>query len=147
MAVNAFTVLNDAKQLGLTVEGFDLINFGSSNASGRTQAVVGGGFRSRLLKNLDLGFAYEAGVTKPCGLFDDRFTVDFIWRFERAAWAARPMVSAGATRWLHSSRLRSRRGSHFSTRLSRRSQDKIEKQRTKTSEPAEAGRGSLRREF
>ncbi len=81
VAVNVFTVLNDAKQLGLTVEGFDLINFGSSNASGRTQAAVGGGFRSRLLKNLDLGFAYEAGVTKPYGLFDDRFTVDFIWRF------------------------------------------------------------------
>ena len=78
---NAFTILSNGKGLGLTTEGFDLINFGSSNASGRTMAAVGGGFRSRLLKDLDMGFAYEVGVTTPHGLFGDRFTVDFIWRF------------------------------------------------------------------
>ncbi len=74
-------MLNDAEQIGLNVEGFDLINFGSNNASGRTQVALGTGFRSRLLDNLDLGFAYEIGVTKPKGLFDDRFTVDLIYRF------------------------------------------------------------------
>ncbi|MFN7142062.1 MAG: transporter, partial [Limisphaerales bacterium] len=81
VSANAFTVLSDAEQLPLDVEGFDLINFGSSNASGRTQVALGTGFRSRLLDNLDVGFAYEFGVTKPKGLFDDRFTVDLIYRF------------------------------------------------------------------
>ena len=81
VTANAFTVLNDADQLPLKVEGYDLINFGSSQAGGRTQATVGVGVRGRLLKNLDLGFAYEVGVTKPYGLFDDRYTVDLILRF------------------------------------------------------------------
>jgi hypothetical protein len=81
VAMNAFTVLNNAKVLPIKVEGFDLINFGTSNGSGRTQAVAGAGFRSRLHKNVDLGFAYERGVTSPRGLFDDRYTVDLIFRF------------------------------------------------------------------
>jgi hypothetical protein len=81
VAANAFTILTDAKQLALGTEGYDLINFGTSNASGKTQVVIGGGFRSRLLHNLDVGFAYEKGVTSPKGLFDDRFTADLIFRF------------------------------------------------------------------
>ncbi len=81
ISVNSFTMLNDANQLPLNTEGYDLINFGSSNVRGRTQAAVGGGFRSRLFPNIDLGFAYEAGITDPKGLFDDRFTVDLIYRF------------------------------------------------------------------
>ena len=78
---NAFTVLSDSKQIALGTEGYDLINFGTSNASGKTMAAVGGGFRSKLAKNLDLGFAYEAGVTHPKQLFDERFTVDLILHF------------------------------------------------------------------
>jgi hypothetical protein len=39
------------------------------------------GFRSRLLKDVDVGFAYETSVTSPRGLFDNRYTVDLIWRF------------------------------------------------------------------
>lgn len=81
IAGNGFTVLSEADQLPLNVEGYDLINFGSSNAEGFTQITVGAGFRSRLLSNLDLGFAYEKGVSKPRGIFDERFTVDLIWRF------------------------------------------------------------------
>lgn len=82
-AANAYTVLTegDSKLLGavdLNTELYDLINFGSTKAGGRTQVTVGGGFRSRLAKNLDLGFAYEAGVTDPVGIFDSRVTVDLI---------------------------------------------------------------------
>ncbi len=85
-AANGYTVLSegDHKLLGavdLNTEMYDLINFGSTAAGGRTQVTLGGGFRSRLCKNVDLGFAYEAGVTSPVGIFQDRFTVDFIWRF------------------------------------------------------------------
>lgn len=79
--VNGFTVASEGKGPAFNVEGYDIINFGSSNARGFTQVAVGGGFRSRLLKNLDVGFAYEHGVTSPRGLFDDRFTVDAILHF------------------------------------------------------------------
>ncbi|HVY68329.1 MAG TPA: hypothetical protein VHH73_00270 [Verrucomicrobiae bacterium] len=81
VSANGFTMLTDGKALPLTTEGYDLINFGSSNVSGRTQVVIGGGFRSRVAEHLYLGFAYERGVTSPHGLFDDRYTVDVIYRF------------------------------------------------------------------
>jgi len=81
VAGNAYTVLTDSKQLALGTEGYDLINFGTSDAKGQTQVALGFGFRSRLLKNLDLGFAYELGLVHPKGLFGDRYTVDLIWRF------------------------------------------------------------------
>jgi hypothetical protein len=58
-----------------------LINFGSTQASGTTQLTVGGGFRTRLVKKVDVGVAYEAGVVDPVGIFDSRVTADFIWRF------------------------------------------------------------------
>ncbi len=81
ISMNGFTVLDDAKGLGLPTEGFDLINFGSSAASGDTQIALGIGFRSRLLEHLDAGFAYEFCATHPQGLFGDRFTVDLSYRF------------------------------------------------------------------
>lgn len=79
---NGQTVLSEAKGPAFGgIEGFDLINFGASDAGGFTQVALGGGFRTRLCKSADVGFAYEKGVTSPKGLFDDRFTVDFIVRF------------------------------------------------------------------
>lgn len=81
VAANGQTVLSEAKALPLKVEGYDLINFGSANAEGETQIVLGAGFRSRLHEKVDLGFAYEFGATNPKGLFADRYTVDLIFRF------------------------------------------------------------------
>jgi hypothetical protein len=81
VSANAFTTISDAKKLPFNSEGFDLINFGSSNASGKTQAVLGGGFSFRLRENLDLGFAYEFGIVGTADIYKDRFTVDLIWRF------------------------------------------------------------------
>lgn len=78
---NGQTVVSEGKGPGLTVEGFDLINFGSSAADGRTQIALGAGFRTRLHEKVDFGFAYEFGATDPKGLFDDRYTIDFIFRF------------------------------------------------------------------
>lgn len=80
-ALNTFTVLSEGNALPLNVEGFDLFNFGSSDAKGFTQAVAGVGFRSRLFPRFDVGFAYEFPISRPRGLFGDRFTVDAIWRF------------------------------------------------------------------
>ncbi|HEX7653628.1 MAG TPA: hypothetical protein VF607_08980, partial [Verrucomicrobiae bacterium] len=65
----------------LQTEMYDLIDAGSTQAEGRTQITLGGGFRSRLLKNLDAGLAYEVGVTHPVGIFDSRITVDMVFRF------------------------------------------------------------------
>lgn len=84
-AVNAFTTLNGARTAGipsgLNTEGFDLINFGSGSAAGRTQATLGLGFRSRLRRNLDLGFGWEKALGEPGSIIDDRFTIDFVIRF------------------------------------------------------------------
>lgn len=81
VSFNAFSVLGDAENIGLNTEGYDVMNFGASNANGRTQGAVGVGFRSRILDNVDLGLAYEKAVIKPYGLFDDRITLDVCIRF------------------------------------------------------------------
>jgi hypothetical protein len=84
--VNGYTVLNNGHRnlidgVPLNTELYDLINSGSTAASGQTELTVGPGFRTRILKNLDAGFAWEAGVVEPVGIFDSRFTVDLIWLF------------------------------------------------------------------
>jgi hypothetical protein len=86
VAVNGYTILTDGDDLllgavPLNTEMYDLINFGSTDAKGTTQLTLGGGIRSRVLNNLDLGVAYEVGVVHPVGIFDSRVTVDMIWRF------------------------------------------------------------------
>ncbi len=81
VSANAFTVLSNGKGLPLTVEGSDLINFGSSAASGQTLTALGGGFRSDLLEKMSLGVSAEAGVGNPKGLFDTRVIVDVSYRF------------------------------------------------------------------
>lgn len=81
VAANSYTVLSNGSNLPLNTGGYDLLNFGSSNAAGWTGVVLGAGFRSRLLNNLDVGFAWEHCVTSPQGLFDNRLTVDAILRF------------------------------------------------------------------
>jgi len=79
--INAMTTLTEGTAVPFKSEGFDVINFGASNARGETQAAWGVGFRSRLHKRLDLGFAFEQGFTPSDDIFNDRFTVDLIWRF------------------------------------------------------------------
>ncbi|MEI6343618.1 MAG: hypothetical protein WCR07_16835 [Verrucomicrobiota bacterium] len=81
VSFNAFTVVSSADAISANSEGFDLINFGSTDASGRTQGAVGGGFRSRLLPNLDLGVGYEYGVFASNSILKDRWTFDVAWRF------------------------------------------------------------------
>ncbi len=81
VVANGFNVVSSGKNLPINSEGYDVINFGSSQAGGTTQMTVGGGFRSRLTKNIDLGIAYEKSVLTPAGLTDDRFTFDVSIRF------------------------------------------------------------------
>lgn len=81
ISFNAFTVLDEGNNIPLNTSGYDVINFGASQAGGRTQGALGAGFRSRILDNVDLGVAYEKAVIRPEGLFDDRFTFDICIRF------------------------------------------------------------------
>lgn len=81
VVMNGWTVLQEGNNIPLSSEGYDVINFGSSLADGVTQMTLGGGFRSRLMSNVDFGVAYEKAVVSPEGLTDDRFTFDFCIRF------------------------------------------------------------------
>ena len=81
ISFNAFSVLDAGNDIGLNTEGYDVINFGASQSNGRTQGMLGTGFRSRIMDNVDLGLAYEKAVIAPEGLTDDRFTFDICIRF------------------------------------------------------------------
>lgn len=86
VVANGYTILSKADHnylsgVPLTTEFYDLSDLGSTGAEDRTEITVGAGIRSRLLDNLDLGFAYEIGATTPQGIFDNRITADLIWRF------------------------------------------------------------------
>lgn len=81
VSFNSFTTISDADAAPFDSEGFDVINFGATNANGVFQAAVGGGFRSRIVSSVDFGFAYEYGFSPDDDIFKDRFTVDVIWRF------------------------------------------------------------------
>lgn len=78
---NGWTVLNEGNNIALNSEGYDVMNFGASGANGVTQGMLGAGFRSRVLDNVDVGIAYEKAVIGPHGLTDDRFTFDVCIRF------------------------------------------------------------------
>lgn len=81
VSFNGWTVLDAGNNIGLTSEGYDVINFGASRSKGVTQGMAGVGFRSRVARNVDLGFAFEKAVIQPNGLTDDRFTFDVCIRF------------------------------------------------------------------
>lgn len=82
VTANFWTTLNNASNIpGLRSNGYDAINFGAGNARGTTQGMLGIGFRSRIQKNLDLGFAYEMAVVGPYGMTNNRFTMDMSIRF------------------------------------------------------------------
>jgi opacity protein-like surface antigen len=85
VVANGYTILSNGNHnelpVPLNTEGYDLINFGSKDASGTTQFSVGGGARSRVVKNVDVGVSYEVGVGNSVGIFHTRITADLIWRF------------------------------------------------------------------
>jgi len=66
-----------------TFEGSDLLNFGSAQSGQNRDLVTAAfGFRSRVSKGVDLGFAYEIPLTsEDDGIIEDRVTLDLVWRF------------------------------------------------------------------
>jgi hypothetical protein len=81
VTLNTVTTLSEGEGLAAKTEGFDVVNFGSQDASGRTQLAAGLGFRSRLHERVDVGVAYEHGCIPDNDIFKDRVTVDFSLRF------------------------------------------------------------------
>ena len=80
IAFNSFTVISGGDG-ATSVEGYDLINFGSAAAEGDTYSAIGFGFRSRLHDRVDLGLSYENGVGSNEGIMDERYIVDMVIRF------------------------------------------------------------------
>ncbi|HEY8962426.1 MAG TPA: hypothetical protein VIM57_09495 [Luteolibacter sp.] len=66
-----------------TFEGFDLLNFGASNAAQNRDLVTAAiGTRARLTGDLDVGLAYEIPLTEEHeSIFRDRVTLDLVWTF------------------------------------------------------------------
>jgi hypothetical protein len=64
-------------------EGNDFFNFGAQNAhENRDLVTVAAGFRSRIMDNVDVGAAYEIPLTSDeDSIFEQRVTVDMIWKF------------------------------------------------------------------
>jgi hypothetical protein len=86
---NGYTILSNGKDdahqslnaVPLNAEGYDLINFGASQARGSTQLTGGCGLRSKLVNRVDLGLAWERGVSEQNGVFESRVTADLIFKF------------------------------------------------------------------
>lgn len=80
---NFFSQAGGGVPVVATFEGFDLLNFGASNASQNRDFLTAAlGFRSRLTDDLDVGLAYETPLTnEEDGVMDDRITFDLLWRF------------------------------------------------------------------
>ena len=76
-----YTVVNAGKSIPINSEGADSQNFGSSLSQGNTQFLIGAGFRSKITDSIDVGIAYQKGVVKPYGSFDDRLTVAVQFKF------------------------------------------------------------------
>lgn len=81
--LNVVHVLEGGKRLPIADEGFDLFNFGSSEADGETTVLGAAALRVRLMDNLDWGVAYQFPMTSGSGsnLTQWRVTTDFIFRF------------------------------------------------------------------
>ena len=80
IAFNSFSVISGGDG-ATSIEGYDLINFGSAAAEGDTYSAIGFGFRSRLHDRVDLGLSYENGVGSNEGIMDERYIVDMVIRF------------------------------------------------------------------
>ena len=80
LELNLVNVMDAGERIGLQGEGFDLVNFGSSGADGKTTVTLGAGARYRICEFADLGAAYEVALTDHDDVFDWRLTTDIIIR-------------------------------------------------------------------
>lgn len=76
---NMFSVIDHGNRTVGDFEGYDVFNFGSTDAG--TVASVAGGFRYRLLDNMMLGAAAEVPITDRQDLTEWRVTADAVLTF------------------------------------------------------------------
>ncbi|MCB0318423.1 MAG: hypothetical protein KDD56_06675, partial [Bdellovibrionales bacterium] len=83
LEVNMVHVADAGKRLPIADEGGDVINFGSTEADGKTLVTGALGARLRTGDSVDLGVAYQVPLTSGAGsnLFDWRLTADVIVSF------------------------------------------------------------------
>jgi hypothetical protein len=83
LEVNLVHVLSAGNRLPIADEGFDLFNFGSSEADGKTVVTGSVGGRYRISDSLDFGAAYQFPLTQGEGsnLTKWRVTTDLIYNF------------------------------------------------------------------
>jgi hypothetical protein len=78
--VNWFQYTTDGTTRFIKGEGRDLVNFGSlGKGSGLVTAAFGG--RMKVGRNSEIGAAFEFPLAGPRDFFQNRFTIDFVWRF------------------------------------------------------------------
>lgn len=77
--VNGITPMKEGKRVALNLEGHDLLNLGSSGLGTTATAAVG--FRYVIMKNVQVGAAWEKTITSRKDLFDDRITANVLLRF------------------------------------------------------------------
>lgn len=76
LELNGYTPINDGGRSAVGVNGLDLVNMGSSNAS--TVVTFAPGVRVRLHENVDAGLSYELPLTDEKDLMDWRVTTDLV---------------------------------------------------------------------
>ncbi|MCA9066884.1 MAG: hypothetical protein KDA96_27645, partial [Planctomycetaceae bacterium] len=65
----------------LPVEGLDVINLGSVGVGGNDIVTGALGVKYKPSPNMEIGFAWEAPLTDRRDILDDRYTVDWIFRY------------------------------------------------------------------
>ena len=73
-------VYDAGRRIPLTKEGFDLVDFGSSEAEEESVVTTALGLRYRVTDDIDLGVTGEFPLTSDSGIFGWRVTTDLIWR-------------------------------------------------------------------
>jgi hypothetical protein len=75
--INGITVAKDGNRTPVDFEGFDLVNFGSTDAGTVVTLAFGG--RYRFSSNLQMGAGYEFPVSDDEDIIDRKIYLDLIW--------------------------------------------------------------------
>ncbi|MEZ6060911.1 MAG: hypothetical protein R3C19_11140 [Planctomycetaceae bacterium] len=65
----------------VAVEGLDLFNLGSIGVGGNDIVTAAIGLKYKPSANMEIGFAWEAPLTDRRDILDDRYTIDWIFRY------------------------------------------------------------------
>lgn len=77
--INGITTLDKGNRTAANFEGFDLVNFGSTNAG--TVITAAAGMRLRFNENVQLGIGYERPITDREDIIDWKFYADLVFTY------------------------------------------------------------------